>query len=198
MQTVSLTAAAVVLGRDRPELRTPVQLAWWVSLLLVPPLLIFGLPFGEARPFYDFTTTRTGEAVAIYSCLAVSGAAALVLRYAVVHAASALTAAVVDDLALALAYFIVVCVASPDGPQAYNLLGLLLVLPMAVAVHVWYMLKWRETRAMAMSGGAAPAAEDAEAGGKGGKGGGEKGSPSETSSLVGGAGAGGGGGCTIA
>lgn len=109
LETAALGAAAVILGRDKPELHTPYLLAWWVSLIAIPLLLLSSLPFGEGSRVVAFAAARGGTAYLIHASVALVGAAALMLRYALIHAASALTTSIVVACSLALSGFTVLC-----------------------------------------------------------------------------------------
>ena len=161
LEVTSLVSAAVILGRGKPDMRTPLYLAWWVSLLAVPLFLIASLPFHEAERIATFWSTRTGDAVIIYGAIALCGAGALVLRYMLIHAASMLTMSIVFATSLALSAVIVMCLHAP-GPGPWNWCGFLLTFG-AVYAHYFYMRE-REKRtppiADAESGkGASPANE---------------------------------------
>jgi len=145
-ELAAFVTAAVLLGRDKPELRSPALLGWWITIIATPTLLLLSLPFVEGERVARFAEQRPDDAAVVYSCSAVANAAALISRYALIHTASTLTTSLSNSLALALSGFINI-VTSSSHAAPYNWVGAALMVP-AIAVHVWYMAE-REKMASA-------------------------------------------------
>jgi len=138
-ELLALVTAAVLLGRDKPDLAAPIALAWWVTLIATPVLLLLSLPFTEGERITRFAEQRGRDAAVIYSCSAVANAVTIVFRFALIHAASALTTSLASLIALAVAGFWGI-IAGSHASIVVNWTGIFLMLP-AVGLHVWYMLE---------------------------------------------------------
>jgi hypothetical protein len=57
-ELLALVTAAVLLGRDKPDLAAPIALAWWVTLIATPVLLLLSLPFTEGERITRFAEQR--------------------------------------------------------------------------------------------------------------------------------------------
>jgi len=174
----SYTTAAVLLGRDKPERATPVVLAWWVSLLSMPALLIISLCFVEGERVVTYVQQQPSQAALIYTTSAVAGCVALLMRYAAIHTASALTVALCDAATMSIADYVVRETISFVDPA--NLFGIAL-LPFAGLLHAWYMME-REAHQARLAGGG-PLADQAGGAGVGVEDG-KAPAPSEYTSLV--------------
>lgn len=139
LQAFSLVSVAVLLGGDQrainvePGLRASLPIASIASAGALPILLLFSFLSDERKFVTQFVYEQPAAALSLYCLAGVSGGTATVLRFGIIQAASALTAAIVHVSALTLATFF-----ASEAPSIVNIAGLVL-LKCGTLWHAWYM-----------------------------------------------------------
>ena len=139
LQAFSLVSVAVLLGGDQrainvePGLRASLPIASCASAGALPILLLFSFLSDEREFVTQFVYEQPAAALSLYCLAGASGGTATVLRFGIIHAASALTAAITHVSALTLATFF-----ASEAPSVVNIAGLIL-LKCGTIWHAWYM-----------------------------------------------------------